>query len=440
MLEEDAIVHPSYPLHFPQELLEMIFNHVSDDKRTLRQCSLVCKAWVSAASSDLFRQLWWPPCQYHWDPPELTNESYRVWCCECHELGIATFAACAQALSSSSRVSVATRELILSSQRHTRSVFSSEPLSLETLESILCLLPGLRSLDLCNTLVQVASLPEEAKRGRHTLHTLQFDIGSDSRRHNVNELCHTLALFQSISHLELFPSDGRSDAFEPDDTLPLLPDCDLTHAVAVRSVHILASSGMAFPTRFCHALQAHIDPATLTTLRVNENLSRDLVSLAQAATNLHSLDYYANPESDLPSPVSQLRVLRIHSFVFLDCSLPPTGHWTRMTQNVERMAAPNVAQLRLPLRFGLMAYTLQDLEWWLTAMDWARLEKALQRYEALESLQIEVGWSSTVWSDHNMPDVLALVRNIAEARVSSKVFRLLEVVPYQYVEVGAHAP
>lgn len=436
MEEEDAIVRPTYPPHFPQELLEMIFDYLFDDKLSLRRCSLVCKAWVSVASSDLFRQLWWPPCRYHWEIMEHPDESCRVQCCKCHEQGIDTFAACAQALSFSSRIRIATQELALSSRRYPHSAYNIEPLSLKALESILCLLPRLQSLNLCHTPVQVDSLPETSKRGRYTLHTLQVDIDSYHPCQDVNALHNTLALFQSVTRLDVLSSVLssflRGRGIEQDDTLPLLPDSGLAQAVAVRSVHLSRDVDMHSQMYLCRAFQARIDLSTLVSLEVEGDMCGDLVFLAQAATNLQSLDYQIRTEraeSNLFSPVPQLRMLRIHASVYISRSSPFGGHWKCMTAHVERMAAPSTMQLNLRLRFGpFNRHRLEDLEKWLKAMDWALFEKALRGYEALESLRIEIDRQDTCWLGYSIPDAVAVIRDVAEARLSSKVSRLLEVV------------
>ncbi|KAJ7716357.1 hypothetical protein B0H14DRAFT_3012961 [Mycena olivaceomarginata] len=39
---------------FPQELIDAILDHLADDRRSLKACSLVCRAWVSRCRSHLF--------------------------------------------------------------------------------------------------------------------------------------------------------------------------------------------------------------------------------------------------------------------------------------------------------------------------------------------------------------------------------------------------
>ena len=46
----------------PQELADMIIDHLHDDKKTLKMCSLVCKGWVPSSSFHLFSKFTWPPC------------------------------------------------------------------------------------------------------------------------------------------------------------------------------------------------------------------------------------------------------------------------------------------------------------------------------------------------------------------------------------------
>lgn len=48
----------------PQELFDMVIDHMYSDTATLRQCSLVCRGWVATSSLHLFRRVKWPPCCY----------------------------------------------------------------------------------------------------------------------------------------------------------------------------------------------------------------------------------------------------------------------------------------------------------------------------------------------------------------------------------------
>lgn len=55
----------------PEEILEMIGTWLSDDKNTLRQCSLVCKDWLPRSSAHLFRTLCFPNCLWHWSDVDV---------------------------------------------------------------------------------------------------------------------------------------------------------------------------------------------------------------------------------------------------------------------------------------------------------------------------------------------------------------------------------
>lgn len=46
---------------FPQEICNMVIDHLHDDPDSLRRCSLVCRAWVPSSSLHLFRCVVLPP-------------------------------------------------------------------------------------------------------------------------------------------------------------------------------------------------------------------------------------------------------------------------------------------------------------------------------------------------------------------------------------------
>ncbi|KAI0344574.1 hypothetical protein BDW22DRAFT_1354664 [Trametopsis cervina] len=45
------------PLNLPNEMVDMITDHLWDDKLSLRACTLVCKQWLFSATSNLFRDI-----------------------------------------------------------------------------------------------------------------------------------------------------------------------------------------------------------------------------------------------------------------------------------------------------------------------------------------------------------------------------------------------
>ena len=45
------------PCRFPQEIYDMIIDHLHDDKRALSTCSMVCRAWTSPSRYHLFQSL-----------------------------------------------------------------------------------------------------------------------------------------------------------------------------------------------------------------------------------------------------------------------------------------------------------------------------------------------------------------------------------------------
>lgn len=54
------------PDSMPLELLDEIVDNLEDDQESLRQCSLVSRAWHPSAARRLFRRMQWPLCEYAW--------------------------------------------------------------------------------------------------------------------------------------------------------------------------------------------------------------------------------------------------------------------------------------------------------------------------------------------------------------------------------------
>ena len=52
-----TIRHQAFSLEFPQELCDHVFDTLRNDTLSLRHCSLVCKAWLHATRTHLFRRV-----------------------------------------------------------------------------------------------------------------------------------------------------------------------------------------------------------------------------------------------------------------------------------------------------------------------------------------------------------------------------------------------
>ncbi|GJE95909.1 hypothetical protein PsYK624_121000 [Phanerochaete sordida] len=131
----------------PQEVVDMVIDYLYDDRRSLRQCSLTCKAWEPSSTMHLFLRISWPPHKVHWSFPEeieaLHNDPYYT----------ASFDDCYALLLSSPRIRNAVCHLRLTGLRsHGRSGLSRnqshEPLPLTFLFALPELLPGLQTLEI----------------------------------------------------------------------------------------------------------------------------------------------------------------------------------------------------------------------------------------------------------------------------------------------------
>ena len=124
---------------FPQEVCDIIIDHLHGEQTALRQCSLVCTSWMASSSLHLFERLSWPPARLHtraWPRPRVKT---------CVSL---PFAALLGSLQSSTRLTVSVRFLLLSSyQSDIMFHEEGEPLSFAVLQAIIMLLPRLRKLD-----------------------------------------------------------------------------------------------------------------------------------------------------------------------------------------------------------------------------------------------------------------------------------------------------
>ncbi|EKM58506.1 uncharacterized protein PHACADRAFT_252885 [Phanerochaete carnosa HHB-10118-sp] len=67
----------------PQELVDHIIDCLRKDKETLRNCSLVRRAWLSSSSFHLFSRLCWPPCDHAADICQTFFGEQKLRSCRC---------------------------------------------------------------------------------------------------------------------------------------------------------------------------------------------------------------------------------------------------------------------------------------------------------------------------------------------------------------------
>ena len=73
------IREPRVP-RMPQEVVDQVIDHLHDDMKALRACSLVCRAWTPASSVHLFTTLFWPPCYHAWLAWHATVQDMQCTC------------------------------------------------------------------------------------------------------------------------------------------------------------------------------------------------------------------------------------------------------------------------------------------------------------------------------------------------------------------------
>ena len=118
----------------PQELVDLVIDHLYDDTRTVRSCTLVCKSFLPSSSKSLFERLTWPPCTTFSTLDGCVCLSDRF-----------TLDSLLQTLTTSHRISANIRSLRLTSRTHSG---TSRTLSTTLIHSILDTLPRLQSVEL----------------------------------------------------------------------------------------------------------------------------------------------------------------------------------------------------------------------------------------------------------------------------------------------------
>lgn len=266
--------HPTLPssqCKLPQEIIDTIIDLLIGDKATLTQCSLVCRAWVPRSSARLFISFRWPRCR---DPQSNAGAKQR----KCG--GKHCFRLCLQVLTNSSRICGAIEELSLASHNCKRGLDSPEawrsggnPIPLDILHSILCLLPRLRRLriQLC---FPTAPLSGGIPRNRRfVLEDVLISHGAES----LQTTCDFLTMLErtDVLHLVWLPDVFSSSGFVPTMTqpapaqpTPALHSLDLCQTSrGLREIALTSILGAVDPNSIhCISTRSPLQPTYITAL------------------------------------------------------------------------------------------------------------------------------------------------------------------------------
>lgn len=169
--------------NIPQELLSHIARNVSDDKATLRSCSLVCRSWASASGYFLFRLL-------HLRRP--SGDDVKKGACR----------ALLQVLETSSRMAGCVMELNLDGFRD--SGFEFAELTLPVLDGILSQLPRLQDLRLRRMVRLNRDVPPPSSRKALVRNLRSVELqDSVIFTDDPTNLASLLSLFDSIEDLSI---------------------------------------------------------------------------------------------------------------------------------------------------------------------------------------------------------------------------------------------
>ena len=267
----------------PQELVNTTIDHLHDDIKTLRSCSLVAHSWLEISRSHLFSEI------------AIT-------------LSIRTIEAFIKLLVSSTNVGLHIRRLRLQRTRrtcfelflHTR---ACPQIDIGILEFILSKLPKLISLSFCdvNLVSQTCLKPRSPTPARYYLKNLAFEgVGFDTSYPQGKRLLDVLDHFSHVDNLVLSNISTASTFFysSPIPRYPYGAQTDTlmqTHHLVVRDLTLALS---LLSGEYLDAIQKTVSSNTLRSLQVScSSLPQTalVADLIGDARNLVHFDFDLHP-------------------------------------------------------------------------------------------------------------------------------------------------
>lgn len=206
----------------PHDLVDLVLKEISDDRKTLEHCSLVCWEWSRAAGPYIFSPFSWPPCStkivggYCEKDPRFAEDS--------------SFTVLLQSLASSPRLCHSIRKLTLSHHDSdcAYGVSENDGSLYSTFFRIISFLPNLHTLTLNGNNIGPLSSDDLDFIKDHTV-----DVRTLSLFCSISAVPYLLCAFRSVSRLVLRCLDVPNQ--------PLIPRAQLSQ-LKVQYVNISLSS------------------------------------------------------------------------------------------------------------------------------------------------------------------------------------------------------
>lgn len=425
---------PGREPNLPSELTDYIIDHLYDDAQTLRQCSLVCRAWLPSSSLHLFRSLSWPPCYHAW----WGWNSRRCKCLTIYQTSFlqGLYAFCVQ----SPRVQAYVRQLKIACHW---SVVDSDwgrtdynvRISMRELLNVLDLLPSLQELDIDRLSFRREQEPLRGSRTRSLAKlTLSQPSPATAPITDINHIVGFLCLFDSISMLVLGPLWGGTLS----DVTPLRSP---PRRVRVGTVEVQRGTPLAV-SQYLHLLQVAVDIEHLTALVVggpwgSVSSSGAFQAFLRLATTLSSLTLHAPAPSFLLDVDSislvTLRKLTVINRGFHDGVVrilgTGIGHsWSATIEPLLHARLYGVEELEIVFAIGLFyrpGITHCGVEDVLEFIDWSLLDSVVQSYKSV-TLVLEVGAVSQLLLGN--VDRRKMVEKIMKDCLSTRVHDVLQLI------------
>lgn len=380
----------------PQELCEEILGHLRDDKKALKECSVVCKDWLPRASVHLFHTFRWPPCR-------VGRPCYTDRC-----PGSQCFVRCKEALSSSLRLRSYVREFVFAKHICGIPATNSRRLPFSLLFEMVELVPRLRKLVVALCGLQADVSPD--------MHRLKGQASLDEMRLNdpdVSFILELLPYFSETTKMTLVSFGQTNLAFRPS-TTPPVPSID---------VHELTISGNLNEDAFIR-LGSMLKPASLRQLVLsNGRLSPAVGAIIQGAIELSALSYRVSHDNS-PATLSlspPLQTIHISSNWDLTPDLAPDhplfAEWEDVARDIGELATPSLMCIHIGIMLvpvGQIDDYTACLRWYLLRLDWPAFLDGLQRCGALKAVVLEI---TDAFFDSNTDGRRQLLQEIVSLRV-----------------------
>lgn len=378
---------------FPQELVDVIIDHLHDDLPTLKKCSLICKAWEPTSTLHLFSSWSWPPCYHIWGEYAYQRETVPM-ICSCGHQNEISLARCFELLSSSARICGAVRRLRIWSDEPHPTQSSLAPNSRRVLLQIMELLPSLRVLK-CQQLRVMRSAKDVVSRWETGKRSIA-ELHNNERYKDSLSTASLLALFHTIDKLAVIGME-RQGTPVADSRQPKPP------RTRVRFVQIKKTGAIDRVAKILEMLQERLDFAVLERLEFVYCHIPDAPSFFRSATQLSTLKYtvHSLAPSHIP-PGVPLRSLTIRGASQLEADPDSAAQdWQHILRDVAGLAHARLEELCMVLWVYEKSDWFDDLpptdepfellEGLLMAPDWTPLNHVMRRCPRLRKISFIIG-------------------------------------------------